>query len=72
MDDSVETAREVEEAAHTIELLTGVPPGGKPRRMSRKQRQEQVARVKRFLAMPPELQEGVLRYGENIRASYRS
>jgi len=58
-----------------IEELTGVPPGGRragevPRRMTRKEKHEQAERVKRFLALSPELQEGVLKYGEKIKEAY--
>ena len=60
------------EAARVIETLTGVPPTVPERKMTRKEKQEQVARVKRFLALPPELQEGILRYGENIQKAYSS
>ncbi len=59
----------VEEAARALEAPTGVPPS--IRKMTRQERQEQTARLRRFLALPPELQEGALRYGENIRASYK-
>ncbi len=55
----------------TIKALTGAPPIPSIRRMTRKERQEQTARLRRFLALSPELQEGALRYGENIRASYK-
>ncbi len=61
----------VEEAARVIEALTGVP-SIPPRRMTRKERQEQTARVRRFLALPPQLQEGILRYGENIQKAYKA
>ena len=55
----------VEEAAKVMDDLT--PP--KP--MTRQEKREQAERLKRFLALPPELQEGALRYAENIRASYK-
>ena len=58
------------EAARIIEALTGVPPAFPERKMTREEKQEQVARVKRFLALPPQLQEGILRYGENIQKAY--
>lgn len=58
------------EAARVIEALTGVPPSIPERRMSRKEKQEQANRVRRFLALPPQLQEGVLHYGERIRDAY--
>jgi hypothetical protein len=54
-----------------LEELTGVAPGvATLRKMTRKEKQEQAARVKRFLALPPQLQEGILRYGEKIREAY--
>lgn len=59
------------EAARVIERLTGVPPTF-PKKLTRKERQEQAARVKRFLALPPQFQEGILRYGENIQRAYRT
>jgi hypothetical protein len=60
------------EAANVIELLTGVPPAIPGlRKMTRKERREQAARVKRFLALPVSLQEGALQYAEKIRRSYR-
>jgi len=67
---STATSPEVVEAARIIEQLTGVPPAIRER-MTRKEKQEQVARVKRFLALAPTLQEGALQYAERIRQSYR-
>ena len=61
---------DVVEAAQIIEQLTGVASTIREK-MTRKERQEQAARVKRFLAFPPQLQEGILRYGENIQKAYR-
>ena len=61
---------DVAEAAKAIEALTGVPPILLERKMTRKEKQEQAARVKRFLALPPQFQEGILRYGENIQKAY--
>lgn len=61
----------VEQAARVIEALTGAPPIA-PNRMTRKERQEQAARVRRFLTLPPQLQEGILRYGENIQKAYKA
>jgi hypothetical protein len=64
---------EAEEAARIIEQLTGIPPGGRrniERKISRKEKREQAARVRRFLALSPELQEGALRYGEKIKKAY--
>lgn len=61
---------ELEEAARVVEALTGVPPPW--RKLTRREKQEQAARVKRFLALPPQLQEGILRYGENIQKAYKT
>ena len=61
----------VDEAARAIEAVTGVSPLFE-NKMTRKEKQEQAARVRRFLALPPHLQEGILRYGENIRKAYKS
>jgi hypothetical protein len=59
------------EAAKVIEALTGVPPAYPGlRKMTKKERREQAARVKRFLALPPQLQEGALQYAEKIREAY--
>ena len=59
-----------DDIAKLMEELTGIPPAVLPRRLTGKERQKQVARVKRFLALPPELQEGILKYGEKIREAY--
>ena len=56
--------------AQVIEELTGVPPPAGLKKPTRKERQEQKARVQRFLALPPALQEGILKYGEKMRNSY--
>jgi hypothetical protein len=65
-------ATDLAEAAKVIESLTGVPPAIPGlRKMTRKERREQAARVKRFLALPVSLQEGALQYAEKIRQSYR-
>ena len=65
---------EVEKAARIIEQFTGIPPGGRrdtvQRKLSRKERREQKEKLRRFLALSPELQEGVLRYGEKIKKAY--
>jgi len=58
------------EASKIIESLTGVPSTVR-RPMTRKEKREQDERVRRFLALPPQLQEGVLRYGEHLRDAYR-
>jgi len=65
-------ATTVEEAAKVIEELTGVPPMLPERKMTRKERQQQAARVKRFLVLPPALQEGALQYAERMRQSYEA
>lgn len=57
---------DVLEAARGIEALD-VPSAISTKRMSRQERKEQAERVRRFLALPPELQEGVLRYAENMK-----
>ena len=70
--------REVEEAARLIELLTGVPAGGGgtdpvrtgPARFGG--RGAEKARLARFRRLPPELQEGCLRYAERMLGSYKS
>jgi len=55
-----------------VEGLTGVPPKPpSPRRsLTRREKKEQSARVRRFLSLPPQLQEGILKYGESIRQAY--
>jgi hypothetical protein len=58
------------EAAKTIESLTGVLPAF-PVKRTRKEKQELAARIKRFLALSPQLQEGCLKYAENIMQGYR-
>jgi len=63
------------EAARVIESLFSALPttaGQAARRITRQERQEQAVRVKRFLVLPPELQEGILRYGENIQKAYKA
>ena len=40
------------------------------KKMTRREQREQKDRVKRFLALPPQLQEGAARYAENIQKSY--
>ena len=59
---------ELVEAARIVEALTGIPPAIPLR--TKKEKQEQAARVKRFLALPPQLQEGALQYAEKIRQAY--
>ncbi|MFQ6117600.1 MAG: hypothetical protein ACE5LQ_04965 [Candidatus Bipolaricaulia bacterium] len=57
------------EAARVIEELTGASPALK-RKKTRKEKQEERERVRRFLALSPELQEGVLKYAEHLKKSY--
>jgi hypothetical protein len=61
---------ELVEAARIIEALTGIPPIIPLK--TKKEKQEQAARVRRFLALPPELQEGALEYAENMKKAYLS
>lgn len=62
----------VEDLTELMEELTGIPPKPLPRRLTKRERKEQAQRIKRFLALPPLLQEGILKYGENIREAYDS
>ena len=55
-----------------MEQLTGVPAPQQTRRLSKEERKKQAERVRRFLALPSPLQEGILKYGENIREAYSS
>lgn len=40
------------------------------RKMTRREKEEELARVRRFLALSPELQEGALQYAEKIKKAY--
>ena len=62
---------ELAEAAKIMEALTGAPPFVELRKMGEKEGQEQFARVMKFLSLPVPLQEGCLRYAENIISSYK-
>lgn len=63
----------IEDITKLVEEVTGVPAGISVRKkMTREGKRQQAARVKRFLALPPQLQEGILKYGENIREAYSS
>jgi len=62
----------IDDLTKLMEEMTGVPPMTPPRRLTREERKAQAERVKRFLALPPQLQEGILKYGENIREAYSS
>ena len=58
------------EAARIIEELTGWPATIR-QPLARKEKREREERVRRFLALPPHLQEGALRYAENLRDAYK-
>jgi hypothetical protein len=60
------------EAAKVIESLTGVPPSIPASDATGEEKRVEAARVRRFLALPVRLQEGILRYGEHIQAAYKS
>ncbi len=72
------TTGEVAEAARVIERLTGIPPGGhrlcirRRDQASPRERRAEKARLARFMELSPELQEGCLRYAEQMLRSYRS
>jgi len=59
------------EASKAIKALAGTPPDTSEKKMLTEEEREQAARVKRFLALPMRLQEGVLRYGERLKRAYR-
>jgi hypothetical protein len=59
-------------AAKTLEELFNVPPQPELRKMKKQEKNEQAERVRRFLALPVPLQEGCLRYAQNILDAYKS
>jgi hypothetical protein len=59
-------------AARALEELFNVPPQPELRKMTRREKDEQAQRVRRFLALPVPLQEGCLRYAQNILDAYKS
>ena len=59
------------EASKAIKALARASPAILEKKTSEEE-QEEAARVKRFLALPVRLQEGILRYGEHIQKAYRS
>jgi hypothetical protein len=59
-------------AARTLEELFNVPPQPELRKMKKQEKNEQAERVRRFLALPVPLQEGCLRYAQNILDVYKS
>ena len=64
-------ASRVAEAAKVIETLTGVPPAIPEKKVTREEKRNEAARVRRFLALPVRLQEGILRYGERLQRAYK-
>jgi len=67
---STSTVDDLVVAAKAIEAITGVPAKLQMKK-SRKERLAEKERVRRFLALPPQLQEGCLKYAENITQTYR-
>ena len=61
----------ISETSKAIKALAGMLPDIPEKKMLTGEEREQVARVKRFLALPVRLQEGVLRYGERLKGAYR-
>jgi len=59
-------------AARTLEELFSVPPRPELRKMKRREKDEQAERVRRFLSLPVQLQEGCLRYAQNILDAYKN
>ena len=59
-------------AARTLEELFKIPPQAELRKMKKQGKDEQAQRVRRFLALPVTLQEGCLRYAQNIMDAYKS
>ncbi len=62
---------ELVEAARIIESITGIPANIARHRMTRKEKQTQRDRVKRFLELPAGLQQAALRYAENTQKSFK-
>jgi len=59
-------------AARVLEELFNVPPQPGLRKVTRREKEEQTQRVRRFLALPVPLQKGCLRYAQNILDAYKS
>ena len=59
-------------AARTLEELFNAPPQPELRKMKKQEKNEQAERVRKFLALPVQLQEGCLRYAQNILDAYKS
>ena len=58
-------------AARVLEELFNVSPQPELRKMTKHEKDEQAERVRRFLALPVQLQEGCLRYARNILDAYK-
>ncbi len=63
---------ELIQAARALEELFNVPPQPELRKMTKSEKGEQAQRVRKFLALPAPLQEGCLRYAQNILDAYKS
>lgn len=65
-------SHDLQTAAEKPEDLLGPPPSpGEPgKKPSGKDLREQAERSRRFRALPPRLQEGLLRYGEQLQKAY--
>ena len=59
-------------AARALEELFKTPPQPGLRKMARQEKEEQAERVRKFLSLPVQLQEGCLRYAQNILDAYKS
>jgi len=63
---------ELAQAARALEELFKIPPQPEPKKMTKREKDEQAERVRRFLSLPVLLQEGCLRYAQNILDAYKS
>jgi len=70
--DKQDDSKRSREVARIMAELTGVPAHVNSAITTQKEERARTNRVKRFLALPPQLQEGILRYGENIRQAYKT
>jgi hypothetical protein len=62
---------ELVQAARALEELFNVPPQPELRKMTKQKKDEQAQRVRRFLSLPVQLQEGCLKYAQNILDAYK-
>jgi len=62
---------ELIQAARVLEELFNLPPQPELRKMTRREKGEQVQRVRKFLSLPVQLQEGCLKYAQNILDAYK-